>query len=68
MARPKSINPKKHRLELRLTDAELDDIDYIAKSLKVSRSEAILDAVLYRSHEIYNATQLCKRTGSELGN
>ena len=62
MARPKSTNPKKHRLELRLNDDELSDIDYIAKSLNVSRSEAILDAVQYRSQEIYSTTLLREGT------
>ena len=53
MARPKSNNPKRNRIELRVTDDELNDIEYIARMLGISKSEAILDAVSYRSIEIY---------------
>ena len=56
MARPKSANPKRHRIELRVTDDELSDIEYIARMLGVSKSEAILDAVSYRSLEIYEVS------------
>ena len=43
--RPKSENPKKNILALRLTDAELEEIEKFAKKLKLSKSAAILKAV-----------------------
>lgn len=42
MARPKSENPKKERLNLRLTKEELEAIEYVANSLGLSISEAII--------------------------
>ena len=43
--RPKSENPKKNILALRLTDAELEEIEKLAAKLKMSKSAAILKAV-----------------------
>lgn len=61
MARPKSQDPKKHRLEIRLTDDELDAVEYIAMELKLSKSEAVLDAVMNRSEEIYRERQRIRK-------
>lgn len=57
MARPKKADEetKRHRLEIRATDAEINDIDYIAAFLKTSRAGAISDAVDSRAEEIYQA-------------
>lgn len=43
--RPKSENPKKNILALRLTDEELAEIEKLAAKLKLSKSAAILKAV-----------------------
>ena len=40
--RPKSENPKKKSLTLRLSDEEAKDIENCAKKLNVTRTEAIL--------------------------
>ena len=53
MARPKSLEPKKNRIELRLTDAELDAIEYVAKALGLDRSKAIIQTMTERADEIY---------------
>ena len=53
MARPKSLEPKKNRLELRLTDAELDEIEYVAEALGIDRSKAIIQTMTERADEIY---------------
>ena len=52
MGRLPSENPKRNRLELRLTDAELYRIDFIAKFLGVSRAEAITDTIASRFYEL----------------
>lgn len=55
MARPKKqeTERKKNRLEIRLTDDELKTIDYIAEQLKLSRTEAILEAIQSRADDIW---------------
>ena len=57
MGRPKSTNPKCNRLELRLTADELEEVQYIAQELGVSMSDAIRDAIYWRSEEIYQERQ-----------
>ena len=39
--RPKIENPKSERLEIRLTKAEAEDIQYCADKLKTNKTEAI---------------------------
>ena len=63
MARPKSENPKCHRLELRVNDEELESIEYVAKELGINRSEAIILTMTERADEIYRI-----RTERENGN
>lgn len=53
MARPKSTDPKNRRLELRLTDEELEQIDYVAEALGVDRSKAIVATMAERADEIF---------------
>lgn len=43
--RPKSENPKKNILALRLTDEELAAVEKLSEKLKMSKSAAILKAV-----------------------
>lgn len=43
--RPKSENPKKNILALRLTDEELAEIENLAAKLKISKSEAVLRGI-----------------------
>ena len=45
MGRLPSDNPKKNRFEIRLTDEELNNVDFIAYQLGISRTQAILDSV-----------------------
>lgn len=61
MSRPVSENSKRHRLEIRLNDEELSAVQYIAKELGTSLSGAVLDAVMYRSEEIFRARQGIRR-------
>ena len=53
MARPKSTDPKSQRIEIRLTPDELDNIDYVAHHLGMSRSEAIVRTMEERADEIF---------------
>ena len=39
--RPKIENPKSERLEIRLTKAEAEDIQYCAEKLNTNKTEAI---------------------------
>lgn len=57
MARPKSPDPKRNRLELRLTSGELESIDYVAKALGVSRSEAVIQTMEERADEIFRVRE-----------
>ncbi len=58
MARPKSVDPtKEKRIEIRLTAAELDTIDYVAKALGMSRSKAIVVTMQERADEIYRVRE-----------
>jgi len=43
--RHKSTNPKKNILAMRLTDAELAEIEKVAKNLKITKSEAVLRGI-----------------------
>ena len=43
--RHKSTNPKKNILAMRLTDAELEEIEKLAKKLKITKSEVILRGI-----------------------
>ena len=43
--RHKSENPKKNILAMRLTDAELLEIETLAKKLKISKTETILRGI-----------------------
>ena len=45
MGRLPSDNPKKNRFEIRLTDEELQFVDFIAFQLGISRTRAILDSI-----------------------
>ncbi len=45
MGRPKVENPKKNVLHIRLTDAELAELENVAKKLKISKSEAVLRGI-----------------------
>ena len=53
MARPKSMDPKDKRMELRLTEEELNTIDYVASALGIDRSKAIIQTMTERADEIY---------------
>lgn len=52
MGRLPSDNPKKNRFEIRLTDTELEYIDFIAHQTGVSRTEALLNSVEYRYFQL----------------
>lgn len=57
--RHKSTDPKKNILAMRLTDAELEEIEKLAEKLKMSKSAAILKAVkeyrpVYYRHQMPN--------------
>ena len=52
MGRLPSDNPKKNRFEIRLTDEELENVDFIAHQLGVSRTQAILDSVESRYFQL----------------
>ena len=43
--RHKSTNPKKNILAMRLTDAELAEIENLANKLKISKTETILRGI-----------------------
>ena len=53
MGRPKSDNPKEKRINLRLTKDEFDTISYVAKSLDLTMSEAIVVTMEERADEIF---------------
>ena len=53
MGRPKSDNPKDKRINLRLTQEEFDTILYVAESLNLTMSEAIVATMQERADEIY---------------
>lgn len=53
MGRPKSDNPKNKRINLRLTAEEFDAISYVAESLNLTISEAIITTMEERADEIY---------------
>ena len=53
MGRPKSDNPKDKRINLRLTQEEFNSILYVAESLNLSMSEAIIATMEERADEIY---------------
>lgn len=53
MGRPKSDNPKDKRINLRLTKDEFDTISYVAKSLDLTISEAIVVTMEERADEIF---------------
>ena len=53
MGRPKSDNPKDKRINLRLTKEEFDTISYVAESLNLSMSEAIVATMEERADEIF---------------
>lgn len=61
MARPKSENPKKERLNLRLTKEELEAIEYVANSLGLSISEAIIKTMEERADEIFRVQESRQR-------
>lgn len=63
MARPRSDKSKHHRLDVRLNDEELDAVRYIADSLGLSLSGAVLDAVMFRKEVISRARQNAKKRG-----
>jgi hypothetical protein len=52
MGRLPSDNPKKNRFEIRLTDEELENIDFIAYQLDVSRTQVILDSIESRYFQL----------------
>ena len=45
MGRPKAENPKTNVLHIRLTDAELAEIENLAEKLKISKTETILRGI-----------------------
>ena len=45
MGRPKLENPKNNVLHIRLTDAELAELESVAKKLKISKTEAVLRGI-----------------------
>ena len=47
-----SDNPKKNRFEIRLTDEELHNIDFIARQLGISRTEAVLNAIEFKYFQL----------------
>lgn len=53
IGRPKSDNPKDKRINLRLTKDEFDTISYVAKSLDLTMSEAIVVTMEERADEIF---------------
>ena len=53
MGRPKSDNPKDKRINLRLTQEEFDSIAYVAESLNLTMSEAIILTMEERANEIF---------------
>ena len=55
MGRPRKQDneAKRLRLEIRLSEADMELVDYIASRLKLSRSEAVLEAIESRANEIY---------------
>ena len=55
MGRPKSDNPKNKRINLRLTQEEFDTILYVAESLNLTMSEAIIATMEERADEIFKA-------------
>ena len=52
MGRLPSDNPKKNRFEIRLTDEELENIDFIAYQLDISRTQVILDSIESRYFQL----------------
>lgn len=54
MARPKMYDRDRRalRLEVRLTEAELEAVDKLAAELKLTRTAALMDAVEARLQEI----------------
>ena len=52
MGRLPSDTPKKNRFEIRLTDEELENIDFIAYQLDVSRTQVILDSIESRYFQV----------------
>ena len=64
MGRPKSDNPKDKRINLRLTKEEFDTISYVAESLNLSMSEAIVVTMEERADEIYRirTTQISEQS------
>lgn len=55
--RPKSENPKTERLYIRATKAEMDTISYVAESMGVSMSEAVLQTMEERADEIWKSRE-----------
>ena len=53
MGRWKIEDPKCYRLEIRVNRQDLDNIDYVARALNLTRSTAILDVITDRANEIY---------------
>ena len=53
IGRPKSDNSKDKRINLRLTKEEFDSILYVAESLNLTMSEAIVKTMEERADEIY---------------
>ena len=53
IGRPKSDNPKDKRINLRLSKDEFDTISYVAKSLDLTVSEAIVVTMEERADEIF---------------
>ena len=53
IGRPKSDNSKDKRINLRLTNEEFDSILYVAESLNLTMSEAIVKTMEERADEIY---------------
>lgn len=63
MGRPKSDAAKTKRLNLRLTESEFESIQYVANSLKLSISQAILVTMEERADEIFRIKN--QRSGRE---
>ena len=49
--RPVSDNPRKHKVEIRMNDEELERLDYCCNAVKMSRSKVIRTGV----DNIYNS-------------
>lgn len=41
----KNINPRTQRMSLRVSQEEIDDIEYCSEKLKISRTDAIIEGI-----------------------